>query len=1027
MKNLSSLNLKLAVHIKMLFLLILLSSVAFSTEIPTVDNAGRAGDIDPTFYGSAYNQPEGNVQRTIRQPDGKIIVAGSFEVINGKLHEDIVRLNADGTIDSTFTAQKHFSFITSLGMQSDGKILVAGIRVPTFGFMKSLIRLNTDGTLDTTFSFFALESSRTIHDLVVLPNDKILIGGGLFMNVNGVNAANLVRLNSNGTIDNTFQPINEVDVVRDIELQLDGKILGPITDFVSNNRIIKRFNADGTLDSTFTAMADGTLATVKMQPDGKILLGGSFSKVNNFSAQKIARVNSDGTSDPSFAAMASDVVNKIEIGTNGKILAGGIFTKVNGLARNRVVSLNNDGSVNLEFDPHSSTAITETKAFEITNILVLPEGKIFIGGRGIRFNIGALVMKLNSDGSKDEFFNVLIGNRALIREIVRQEDGKLLIAGIFGGVGSVTRPNMARLNEDGTFDNTFIPFFTQTGVTVNSPVHAITIQPNKKILVGGINLLTRLNEDGTFDNSFGGVLPITGPIWDIVLLPDGKILVAGNFSVLGDDSTRTLARFNQDGTLDLFQPIIPNNTVFKILFQPDGKMLLCGDFTSIGSTTRNRIARLNVDGSVDVTFNALGGSNNYIYDLGLQSNGKVVVGGSFTSFNGTTKSYLVRLNADGTMDSTFAATVNSHIFGIKVQSDDKVLIGGQFTSVNGMSSGGLTRLNSDGTTDFSLKVGAGVNVSVNNFVNGSVNKFEILPDNKILVGGSFTRYKNTPAVSIFRLSNSKSQRQNSFDFDGDDKADVSVFRPSNGVWYINQSTSGLSGIAFGVATDKIVPADYDGDGRTDAAVFRNGTWYLNRSQLGFTGVSFGEATDIPVPADYDGDGKADIAVFRPSNATWYLLNSTTGFTAVTFGVGTDKPVPADYDGDGKANIAVFRPSNGTWYTSQNPATNYGAIVFGEANDKLVPADYDGDGKADAAVFRPSNGSWFMQRSRDGFTGVQFGISTDLPAPADYDGDGKADVAVFRSGTWFINRSTSGFTGVSFGTSSDKPVPNAFVP
>jgi uncharacterized protein (DUF2141 family) len=261
------------------------------------------------------------------------------------------------------------------------------------------------------------------------------------------------------------------------------------------------------------------------------------------------------------------------------------------------------------------------------------------------------------------------------------------------------------------------------------------------------------------------------------------------------------------------------------------------------------------------------------------------------------------------------------------------------------------------------------------------------------------------------------------DFDGDGKSDVSVFRPSNGSWFIQQSTAGFTGIAFGLSTDKLAPADYDGDGKTDVAVVRNGTWYLQRSSLGFTGIAFGEGSDIPMPADYDGDGKADVAVFRPSNGAWYLQRSQLGFTGITFGQNGDKPVAADYDGDGKADIAVNRA--GTWYL-QRSSLGFTGVTFGDGADKPTPADYDGDGKADVAVFRPSNGTWYLQRSQLGFTGIAFGISTDTPVAADYDGDGKTDVAVFRSGTWYLNRSTAGFTGIAFGESSDKPVPNAFV-
>ena len=263
------------------------------------------------------------------------------------------------------------------------------------------------------------------------------------------------------------------------------------------------------------------------------------------------------------------------------------------------------------------------------------------------------------------------------------------------------------------------------------------------------------------------------------------------------------------------------------------------------------------------------------------------------------------------------------------------------------------------------------------------------------------------------------------DFDGDSKTDISVFRPATGIWYLDQSSNGFTGIAFGQNGDKLAPADYDGDGKIDVAVYRpsNGTWYLQRSQLGFTGLAFGTAEDIPVPADYDADGKDDIALFRPSTGVWYLQRSTAGFAGLGFGQAGDVPVPADYDGDGKTDLAVIRA--GVWRI-QRSLLGTTSISFGETTDKPVPADYDGDGKADVAVFRPSTGIWYLQRSQAGFTGIQFGQTGDLPVPADYDGDGKADIAVFRNGTWYLSRSTSGFTGTTFGAATDLPVPSAFI-
>ncbi|MDQ3712788.1 MAG: VCBS repeat-containing protein, partial [Acidobacteriota bacterium] len=267
------------------------------------------------------------------------------------------------------------------------------------------------------------------------------------------------------------------------------------------------------------------------------------------------------------------------------------------------------------------------------------------------------------------------------------------------------------------------------------------------------------------------------------------------------------------------------------------------------------------------------------------------------------------------------------------------------------------------------------------------------------------------------------------DFDGDSKSDISVFRPSNGTWYLLNSSSGFSATQFGQAGDRAVPADYDGDGRTDLAVYRAGAWYLQRSTEGFLGVSFGTSEDVPQPSDFDDDGRAELAVFRPSNGTWYVMNLVTNqFSFVRFGATGDKPVVGDYDGDCRADYAVFRPSVSTWYLQQS-TQGFTTIQFGVSTYTPVPADYDGDGKTDVALFRAANATWYLRQSTQGFRAIQFGNSTDLPVPADYDGDGKADVGVFRpsNGSWYLQQSTNGFASVEFGESTDRPTPSAFVP
>jgi hypothetical protein len=277
-----------------------------------------------------------------------------------------------------------------------------------------------------------------------------------------------------------------------------------------------------------------------------------------------------------------------------------------------------------------------------------------------------------------------------------------------------------------------------------------------------------------------------------------------------------------------------------------------------------------------------------------------------------------------------------------------------------------------------------------------------------------------------------------FDFDGDGKTDLSIFRPSNGQWWYQQSSNNnVKAFAFGTSTDKIVPADYDGDGKTDIAFFRpsTGEWFVLRSSNNtFYAAPFGVSTDTPAPGDFDGDGKADLTVYRSSTGTWYILRSTDSTVfAVPFGTSQDIPTVADYDGDGKSDIAIFRPTGGSgnaeWWIQRSTAGLF-ATPFGTSTDKPVPADYTGDGKADVAFWRPTTGEWFVLRSEDlSFYAAPFGTSTDIPVAGDYDGDGKGDLAVFRpsSATWFALKTTGGTLIQQFGATGDIPVPSAFVP
>ncbi len=265
------------------------------------------------------------------------------------------------------------------------------------------------------------------------------------------------------------------------------------------------------------------------------------------------------------------------------------------------------------------------------------------------------------------------------------------------------------------------------------------------------------------------------------------------------------------------------------------------------------------------------------------------------------------------------------------------------------------------------------------------------------------------------------------DFSGDGRAELAVFRPSAGVWYtLNQTGGAFNATGWGQSGDRIVPGDYDGDGKLDHAVFRAGVWFVLQSSNGsFYAIQFGVASDVPVPADYDGDGATDIAVFR--DGVWHILDSGTNqYRNFQWGSAGDTPVSGDYDRDGRADLAVFR--GGIWYILQSDGNVFRSVQFGIGTDKPVHADYDGDLRTDIAVFR--DGIWYFLLSTTGqFRALQWGISTDLPVPSNYFGlptDAANKLGVYRDGFWYVRslQDNSVQTYV-FGLGGDLPIPNAY--
>jgi uncharacterized delta-60 repeat protein len=644
--------------------------------------------------------------------------------------------------------------------------------------------------------------------------------------------------------------------------------------------------------------------------------------------------------------------------------------------------------------------------------------------------------------------------RDFAKSVAVQPDGKIIIGAELGDFSLNSNSTvLIRLNPDGSLDQTF----GTGGKVINSGqrhVPALAVQPDGKIVtagatsVQGINLdfaVVRYNANGSLDQTFGNggyAINGLGTANALILQPDGKIVLVGTVLVFREGSDFVTARFNADGSPDqtfgtggrvqtsFTSGLNSSDRAIGGALQTDRKIVVSGSISGVPSV----LIRYNADGSVDLDFGIDGSVLNTNFGASASRvlvlpDGKIVAGGG---------SFVVgRYNPDGHIDHSFGnngrfaggfGSGSGALYGLALQADGKLVAAGSIYYSNMSNSVfAVARYNSNGVPDQSFGNGGFVTTDFLELAIDEAFAVALQPNGKIIAAG----YASEPSGSYHDVALAQyqgtlaAQRRTMFDFDGDSRADISVFR--EGMWYMLQGTDGFAAAQFGMAGDRIVPADYDGDGKTDIAVFRpaEGNWYCLYSGNGtWSGVHFGMNGDVPAPGDYDADGRADYAVFRAG--TWYVQRSSAGFFAEQFGLAADRPVAADYDGDGRTDIAVYR--DGTWYIDQS-SQGFTARNFGLAGDRTTAADYDGDGKADIAVWRPSEGNWYVFRSSDGaVSAAHWGMQGDIPAAADYDGDGRADYAVFRgNGDWWISQSGSGaYVYEKFGLTGDMPVPSSLV-
>ncbi len=945
------------------------------------------GNIDPSFH--PVSGANNRVNAVVVLPDGKILIGGNFNRFDDVPVGGIARLFPDGTLDR--------SFDSGTGAYGGGA------------------------------------SSGLVNEIEVLPNGQILVGGD-FSQFNGANFRRIVRLQANGTLDQSFIGTNVLTnyyQVLEITVQSNGYILvGGGDDF---RGYIVRLQPNGTRDSMFSSGSALGVDSI-VETSAGILVG---------SRSGLTRIRtSNGSTDPSFITDGVNKVSDIAIQPDGKIVVSGDFFRAGGLTWT-ARRLNSNGSTDISF--------AETEIRKVYAIELLPNGSVILGGSmfqgstavgGFR-NVG--VRRLNSDGTRDDSYLTRTSyfENSSAQKIMPQPNGEIYLAGGFTIIGGRAVGGAARLDSSGALDDSFLP-----AVTTFS---AAGVQPDGKVIVGGDRSgymgtygIYRLTETGSIDPSFTAESYSSNDDYstvdDIQVQPDGKVIVVGGFQKINGQPKSGIVRLLENGTIDpdFNLDLFGNRGHFSKLFlMNDGSIFVVGNVRQGTSTPTHVLMKLNSNGtaiwathiSTDRT------SGNLVSGMDVRKDGSVVITGSFSRVNGGQVKDIALLRPDGTPDlgfrpPTFTSLNNDpgYISAVIALHNGKFLVGGSFFTVNGNDvQFPLVILNEDGS--FSK------DSSTTLTGQGSVTTLARQVDGKIIVSGGFSGLNGIQRVNLSRLL--PLDNSSFLDFDGDGKTDLSIFRPSSAEWWYTRSSDGGSGaVQFGNSSDVLTPADFTGDGRADIAAWRpsSGTWYILRSDdLTFYAFAFGSNGDIPVPADYDSDGRSDAAVFRPLTSTWYISKSSGGTDIVGFGAIGDKPVPADYDGDGKSDVAIFRPIGGSgggewWYLRSSDGENR-AFAFGSAEDKLVPGDYTGDGKTDAAIWRPSSGYWYILRSEDSsFYSFPFGTAGDQPLVGDFDGDGRSDPAIRRpsDSVWYINGSTAGVLIQQFGSSSDVALPGVFV-
>ncbi len=656
----------------------------------------------------------GNIKTVAVQPDNKILIGGERPSFDGLKGNALTRLNSDGSFDQAFdastTLKSPWDLITKVLLQPDGKILVGGRFIRTSSENKTvlvgLFRLNNDGSRDEGFQA-NLSEFWNVKSFDIQSDGKIVVGWeqGESIGNNGYGRSKMTRLNADGSIDNTFNCGMDTNalMIQEVKVQPDGRVLaGSFAIDYTDKGILKRFNPDGSEDNLFNSGVEIIGAEIKdisLLSNGDILISGSFDTCNGVGRDDIAKLSSDGQLKNDFSSNYSESVTAIEdhvVLANGKILMIGTFlyTLAGEAKHGRFIQLNNDGSLDLNFLETSRLNGSSTGSF--SDLHIDNYGKLLVVGGYVLDNVYCgLISRLNTDTSLDFSFNILPSPQSygIVYAVAVQEDGKIIIGGNFHYVDNKRRNHVARLNFDGSLDETFTP-----GTGTSSGVYSILIQPDGKIVVAGnfdffnqqkANNIVRLNADGSIDESFSYPLKDFDYFSTMAIQSDGKIILKG----LSPTSNGKIIRINAEGSVDESFSCpssyagtgdeSKDGSMFPLAIQPDGKIV-----------TENK--RFNIDGSLDSDFHP----KEHTYFVALESSNKILMRGGLFGLGSEGGDGLHRINLDGSIDAIFKDVEEDEISTIFIQRNKKIITSRNPESF--ASSPSSSRLNSDGTIDTSF-------------------------------------------------------------------------------------------------------------------------------------------------------------------------------------------------------------------------------------------------------------------------------------------------------------------------------------